>query len=307
MGRTALGLLLCLAAGEVFAAEVHLKTGSLMTGRIREQSTSAIVMDNIVFEGGEGGIQYSGTDSMSIRLTEIEMLILDEGDNYKKTGDEAYPILQRGDVGEVEDETPEVEDGEEGDVDIDLPGLDDLGGVKPTDEDAQVIWYPPGLGAEVEIPEMKVALRLPAGFTHEVVEKAGRPVLRVISPEKDKLGLGFDLYIQEKRDFAPFDNMEDFYDYSQKLVLAALQSGEEEVEEVGPVHPRIMPKAGSAPRLARGTVYQVGSGSDRRLIEVRILRTFAEFYVFTFATAASISRSVISVFDKSFESLRNLK
>ncbi|MCZ6602790.1 MAG: hypothetical protein O6952_07285 [Planctomycetota bacterium] len=303
MGRTLLGLIVCLLATDALAAEIHLKNGSMITGRIREQGFDFLLLDRIVMQGGTDGRTVTSEGTYSIPNFQIEMVILDEADLYKKTGKETFEVLDRDEVVVEIPEEPKAKEIEIdiGDIEID-PEIPTNG-----DEPGLTIWRPAGVGKEVPIAKMGLAMKLPTGFRHEVVTKGGRSVLRVISPPEDKVGIGFNLWVQKKREFAPFDSMDRFFDYTQAQVMKTLSASSGSVEEMEMVYPRITPQAGSAPRQARGKIYSVGKGSKMRRLEVRVLRTFDEFYVFTFSTNASIAGFTTPIFEKCYNSLRNLK
>ncbi|MCZ6688582.1 MAG: hypothetical protein O7H41_03165 [Planctomycetota bacterium] len=303
MGRTLLGLIVCLLATEALAAEIHLKNGSMITGRIKEQGFDFLLLDRIVMLGGAGGRVVTSEGTYSVPNSQIEMVILDEADIYKKTGKEKFDVLDREDVVVDIPEKPKAKE-----IEFDIPDIDIDPEIPTTGDESKVtIWRPAGVGKEVPIAKMGLAMKLPIGFRHEVVTKGGRSVLRVISPPEDKIGIGFNLWVQKKREFPPFDSMDRFFDYTQAQVLQTLSAASGSVDEMEMVYPRITPQAGSAPRQARGKVYSVGEGNKKRRIEVRVLRTFDEFYVFTFSTSGSIAGSTTSIFEKCYNSLRNLK
>ena len=301
MRRSILILLLCLAAGEVGAAEIHLRNGAVVSGKIRGENLSAIMVEPTI-----AGREVALTEGrISIRKSSIQLLILDEGDRFERTGKETFKVVSRD---ELVVDVPERPTGTD-DTDIDLSGIDlDL----PDQSDAAEgregqTWRPRLPGPEIRVEELGVSLRLPGSFTHEVVTKGERPVLRVIAPEQDTSGLGINLWVQEKLHVPPFDTMERFYEHHQSTVLEILRRGDEPVEVMGLVHPRLLPKAGSAPRRARGTVYKVGTGETQRLIEVRIFRSFDKFFVFTFATSTELASAMNPIYEKCFASMRNLE
>ena len=299
MARSAALLLLVgLLWAPARAADVHLKSGSVIAGRIVADKTDAYDVANLTYQRGDGSVIQTTDGIMAIYKSDIDFLVIDEDDVIDPDKKVGYKIMKRGEEELVEATPKEVEP--EGRkivlMEIEPKEFD-------TTKTSRTLWRPRKLGPPVDVPEMGLTIRLPERFKHEIVEQGGRKILRAVAEPVDGHALGFNVWRVKKHRVAPFHMREEFFEFTQARVLKALEKG---ADTVGTIYPRRTPK--KLPKLtfgdAVGRTYLVEKGDDRRHIEVRILRTLSEYYVFMFSSPRDIDQDVMPVFDDCFASLK---